>query len=164
MQFHYEYRGDSYHIQLEPGPDGRCEVTINGRRLAVEAYRLSDGGWRLVIDGESVVGYSAADGTLRHVGVHGETFVLAVPERQARRRAAASSGDLSAQMPGQVIDVRVAEGDTVQAGQTLVVLEAMKMEFRVTAPVSGEIRRLLVAAGDVVERGQRLVEIEEDVP
>jgi biotin carboxyl carrier protein len=59
-----------------------------------------------------------------------------------------------------VREVLVAEGDTVQRGQTLVILEAMKMEIRVAAPGDGQVRRLLVRQGDVVERGQRLVEIE----
>jgi methylmalonyl-CoA carboxyltransferase 1.3S subunit len=55
----------------------------------------------------------------------------------------------------------VSEGDTVERGQTLVILEAMKMELRVTAPEAGRVKRLLVQMGDVVERGQALVEIGE---
>ncbi|MCB9457792.1 MAG: biotin/lipoyl-binding protein [Anaerolineaceae bacterium] len=62
-------------------------------------------------------------------------------------------------MPGQVVNVLVAVGDSVTRGQTLVVLEAMKMEIRVAAPGDGTVRRLLVAQGDVVERGQLLLEV-----
>jgi biotin carboxyl carrier protein len=63
-------------------------------------------------------------------------------------------------MPGQVVDVLVAEGETVTRGQTLVILEAMKMEIRAAAPADGRVKRLLVGKGDVVERGQHLVEFE----
>jgi biotin carboxyl carrier protein len=62
-------------------------------------------------------------------------------------------------MPGRVLDVLVAEGDSVQKGDTLVLLEAMKMELRVQAPVDGQIACVLCAAGQVVERGQLLVEL-----
>ncbi|NLH07386.1 MAG: acetyl-CoA carboxylase biotin carboxyl carrier protein subunit [Chloroflexi bacterium] len=63
-------------------------------------------------------------------------------------------------MPGQVMAVYVKEGDEVQAGQPLLLLEAMKMEMRVAAPAAGVVRRLLVEPGQAVERGQQLVEVE----
>ena len=63
-------------------------------------------------------------------------------------------------MPGQVRELLVTAGETVTRGQTLLLLEAMKMEIRITAPSDGRVKRLLVAAGDVVDRGQRLVEME----
>ena len=74
----------------------------------------------------------------------------------------AHAGDLTASMPGQVIDVLVAEGDPVEKGQTLILLEAMKMEMRMKAPYNGTVRRVLCKIGDAVERGQLLVEVEED--
>ena len=65
-------------------------------------------------------------------------------------------------MPGRVLDVLVAPGDRVQKGDTLVLLEAMKMELRIQAPADGEVSRVLCAAGQVVERGQVLVEMAAD--
>ena len=62
-------------------------------------------------------------------------------------------------MPGQVRQVRVAEGDRVERGQTLIVLEAMKMEIRVPATHAGRVARLLVQEGQVVERGQPLIDV-----
>ena len=62
-------------------------------------------------------------------------------------------------MPGRVLDVLVAAGDSVQKGDTLVLLEAMKMELRIQAPADGQIARVLCTAGQVVERGQLLVEL-----
>jgi biotin carboxyl carrier protein len=60
-------------------------------------------------------------------------------------------------MPGHVLDVRVAEGDTVQSGAVLVVLEAMKMEHSLTAPWDGRVAAIHVKAGDRVEEGADLV-------
>jgi biotin carboxyl carrier protein len=64
-----------------------------------------------------------------------------------------------APMPGQVLQVRVAEGDDVEAGQILVVLEAMKMENAIVAPAPARVQGILVAIGEQVQRGQPLVEL-----
>jgi len=67
---------------------------------------------------------------------------------------------VSAAMPGTVVGVEVAEGDAVQAGQTLVVVEAMKMEQPVVAPAAGIVRRLEVALGGSVVEGQAVAVLE----
>jgi pyruvate carboxylase subunit B len=64
-------------------------------------------------------------------------------------------------MPGQVRAVNVQAGDPVTKGQTLLLLEAMKMEIRVQAPMDGVVKRLIVKQGQTVEREQVLIEIEE---
>jgi acetyl-CoA/propionyl-CoA carboxylase biotin carboxyl carrier protein len=75
--------------------------------------------------------------------------------------AVGTESTLTAQMPGTVIEVLVAEGDEVGAHEPLLVLEAMKMETPILAPYDARIRRLLVAEGDQVAAGSRLVELEE---
>ncbi len=72
----------------------------------------------------------------------------------------ASSGDLTAPMPGRVLEVLVSTGDTVTKGQRLLVLEAMKMETPMRAPHDGTVRALFVQANDSVDPGQILVQIE----
>jgi biotin carboxyl carrier protein len=62
-------------------------------------------------------------------------------------------------MPGNVLGVRVKEGDAVEAGQVLVVLEAMKMENNVPSPAAGTVARVLIAPGQQVQRAQTLVEL-----
>ncbi|MEN8183596.1 MAG: biotin carboxylase N-terminal domain-containing protein, partial [Myxococcota bacterium] len=71
-----------------------------------------------------------------------------------------SSGGLVAPMPGRVIDLRVGIGASVRAGETLVVLEAMKMEHPMTAPEDGVVAELRVAVGDQVEKGALLLVVE----
>jgi biotin carboxyl carrier protein len=71
-----------------------------------------------------------------------------------------ATGSALAPMPGSVVRVAVAEGDVVEAGQVLVVLEAMKMEHAVHAAVAGTVTGVTVAAGDQVETGQSLAVVE----
>ncbi|MBL8154484.1 MAG: biotin/lipoyl-binding protein [Anaerolineae bacterium] len=160
MIFTYQHQGQSHTVRLEAGGDGRYTAWIGERRLDVQAARLLDGSWRLVIDEQAQRVYTAARKDERHVFVAGSGHVLTAGEPRRKRSGSAGGGDLTAQMPGQVTRVLVSDGETVHHGQTLVILEAMKMEIRVTAPDEGRIRRVLVQAGEVVERGQALVEFD----
>jgi len=73
------------------------------------------------------------------------------------------TGGLVAPMPGNVLATHVVEGDSVNEGQLLLILEAMKMEHRITAPITGTVTQLLVAEGDQVTNGELLVVLEEIV-
>ncbi len=158
MIYTYQHNGQTYTVALERQPDGTFNATIGDRSYTVQAVPLSNGGWRLQHD----TVYTAAQGDKRFISINGQTYTLNIPDtRASRRRAASGSGDLTAQMPGQVANVLVSEGDSVERGQTLIILEAMKMEIRVAAPTEGRVKRLLVEKGQVVERGQVLLEIEE---
>lgn len=157
----YTSGGATYSVSLEPLADGTLRARIGDRVLIVAAQPVA-GGWRLSLAGRQITVYTAARGGDRFAGLSGATYTLHVPEPGRRRAASAGSGDLTAPMPGQVRELFVAAGDQVAAGQTLLLLEAMKMEIRVSAPAAGRVRRLLVAAGDVVERGQRLAEVEAE--
>ena len=87
-------------------------------------------------------------------------FELRQPDpRRARRKHHHGEDNLSASMPGQVTKVLVKDGDEVQRGQSLMVLEAMKMEIKISAPHDGRVVKVLVQEGQVVARDQSLVEI-----
>ncbi len=66
-------------------------------------------------------------------------------------------GGLNAPMPGKVVEVQIKKGSSVKKGDTLIILEAMKMEHKVSAPSSGKIKNILVSKGEQVENGQTLV-------
>jgi biotin carboxyl carrier protein len=158
MRFTYQHQGQTYTLDLTAQPDGRYTVSIGERIILVEARPLPNDGWRLRINDKTYTVYSAAQGDQRFVQVDAADYTLTVPSTKSTRRKTSSTGDeLTAQMPGQVMAVLVAAGDAVTRGQTLLILEAMKMEIRVTAPEEGQIRQVFVQTGAVVERGQKLV-------
>lgn len=79
----------------------------------------------------------------------------------AAKTPASSSNALTANIAGTVVKVLVEDGQEVKSGETLLVLEAMKMETEVTAPKDGKVARVDVAVGDAVQGGQVLVEWED---
>jgi biotin carboxyl carrier protein len=116
----------------------------------------------LLVDGKRLTAYVSSDNARRWVTINGQTFVL-TKSSDARTRGHGghhAAGELTAPMPGQVRAVNVSEGDAVAKGQTLLVLEAMKMEIRVQAPMDGIVKKLLVKQGQTVEREQILIHVE----
>ncbi|MDH5545989.1 MAG: sodium-extruding oxaloacetate decarboxylase subunit alpha [Gammaproteobacteria bacterium] len=76
------------------------------------------------------------------------------------RRRASSPGDVTTSMPGTIVDVMVAVGDSVKAGDPLFITEAMKMETEVQAPINGKVKAIHIAKGDAVNPDETLIEIE----
>jgi biotin carboxyl carrier protein len=84
----------------------------------------------------------------------------AIRDLSATKSGPAGPAPLVAPMPGMVVRVHVNEGDEVQVGQGLVVMEAMKMENELRAVGVGRVKRVLVAPGTAVEKGALLLELE----
>lgn len=78
----------------------------------------------------------------------------------AAKKKAGAAGSLAAPMPGKVFKVLAKVGDTVTQGQTLLILEAMKMEHPIKADKDGKVAKLLFGEGDLVQGGMALAEIE----
>ena len=101
-----------------------------------------------------------------HLWLDGGLFVFQRAETRRRGNAPATevSGDVLATMPGAVLEILVVEGDRVERGQTVVVMESMKMEIAISASRNGVVRRVSVHPGQQVDRGMRLLELatEED--
>jgi len=105
------------------------------------------------------------------LGLVGERVEVAVQDERARGTEAAGGkdqrggdGTVRAPMPGLVVRIEVAEGQQVDAGTGLVVVEAMKMENELRAPRSGTVRTVHVAVGQAVEKGASLVTLASPEP
>jgi pyruvate carboxylase subunit B len=76
------------------------------------------------------------------------------------RRQATAPGHVTTSMPGNIVEVLVAEGDEVEAGQPVLITEAMKMETEIQAPIAGRVTGVYVSKGDRVTPGEVLIEIQ----
>lgn len=152
--------------ELDLTPSGKnYNVSVGEKSSFVEIIKSENGQLDVLMDGQHVTAYVSSDGAKRWVTVNGRTFILTKlsgARRGGIRRDHA--GELAAPMPGQVRAVNVSVGDAVSKGQTLLVVEAMKMEIRIQAPVNGIVSSVSVEVGQTVEREQILAELKENEP
>jgi biotin carboxyl carrier protein len=163
--------GDPVPVDLVPLPNGEIEVEVLGRRVRADVLALPNEGASspvaLRVDGQIVDLWM--EGAPPEVGVvaRGQRFYARVESERDRAlasalggaKAGAGAGLVTSPMPGRVLKLLVAEGDDVEQGAALVVVEAMKMENELVAPRAGKIAKVFVSAGQTVEGGAKLVEI-----
>ena len=82
--------------------------------------------------------------------------------KSSRKKSSKGKGVITAPMPGKIVKTYAREGDEVETGQVVIVMEAMKMEYRLCADISGKIEKLSCKEGDSVSLGQSLALIKGD--
>jgi biotin carboxyl carrier protein len=136
----------------------RTTLRIDGTTFEVDAEP-----GRILVDGVETApprhAQTVAHGDTRWVFVDGDVYEFEV-QRPGRRGAASHHASLSAPMPATVRRINVAAGARVSKGETLLVLEAMKMELPVRAPDDGVVTAVSCKEGDLVQAGVPLLEIE----
>ena len=144
MQHEFRHDGETYDVLLERTP----KIWTFANHCAHPRE-----------DGTKVWAHVAKVGDVWWVHHSGRIFTM------ERIEAGASSdehlGGLVAPMPGVVLDVLVSAGQSVEAGQTLMILEAMKMEHRIVASADGTVTAVHFSAGDRVEQGTNLLDVED---
>jgi pyruvate carboxylase subunit B len=114
--------------------------------------------YNITLDGDQVV----VDGIVHKFSVTGLNERESGPLSAQRAPAAGGFGSIRAIMPGTIVRVLVEEGDIVHEGDVVIVLEAMKMENELRAPVNGVVKALYVTSGQTVENNTVLAEIEAE--
>lgn len=134
-------------------------MSLDGKDVTVRAFDTTAEGIDAVIDGVRRKFRIIDAGESVHVSssLGNSTFGRVDPFPDPS--ASAEAGSLLAPMPGTVVRVEVSEGDEVSEGQTVIVLEAMKMEHSIKSPAAGTVSRLPVALGAQVDTGETLVVI-----
>jgi acetyl/propionyl-CoA carboxylase alpha subunit len=160
MIYRFQSVDHLYEISLDREGDA-YQAVVDGQSYPVEVLDSQPGQLSLRFDGRPLTIYWAADGGQKWLSLDGCAYHLEKPAPRAARSAAEPGGGqaVRAPMPAQVRALQVAEGDRVEKGQTILLLEAMKMEIRIKAPAAGLVYRLLVAPGQAVEKEQLLAEI-----
>ncbi len=142
---------------------GEVDARIDGTALRAGIARAGSA-WTLTVNDQPLHLRVVRAGDDVWVAIGSEIYRCTVCEDGAAAGAAAGlhSPEVTAPMPGKVIEVAVETGQRVAPGDTLLVLEAMKMETVVTAEAAGSVVRVATSAGAMVEPGQTLVELAFD--
>lgn len=146
-------------VDVESQEPGRFRASVDGGP-PLELTLLDDGESTALLVGGRVLELRAdrEGATLAEPRAHVDVSARA-PSGRDDRASASGEALLRAPMPGRVLKLLVAEGQTVAAGAGLLVVEAMKMENELLAPRAGTVKRILVQAGTTVERDAPLVEL-----
>lgn len=154
----HEYRASVAEARLDSSNEASL-VSINEQ--AAIATRVVGPGEVRIGSGPERRAWVSTSGDTRWVFLDGEVFELEVLREGRRRTTGDARGSLSAPMPATVVRVDAAPGDRVRKGDSLIILEAMKMELPVRAPADGIVASVHCKTGDLVKAGAPLVELEQ---
>lgn len=146
QDFKFKIDGKDYTANVVEEESGKLNVTVNGKSYEVE-----------------VPGHVAAPAAVHHIkpAAAAPAAAAAAPAAAPAAAAAPSAGAsaISAPLPGTITSIEVKVGDQVKAGQTVIVMEAMKMANNITAEADGTVKNIFVQQGAQVQSGDALIEI-----
>ena len=165
MKYFCEVNGSEHEVELVERL-GELQVTVDGEPVEFRFEETDRLGQAVLIFGEHSYGISIEGTTTEvditlagheyHVGIENERERAA---HAAARAAARGGGEVKAVMPGMVVKVLVSEGQVVEKGTPLLVLEAMKMQNEINATADGTVSKLHVSEGQAVSAGAKLATI-----
>jgi biotin carboxyl carrier protein len=167
MAFIANLGGRTYTVEIEEIGRSLYRVAVDGSEFLVDGKKTGVASYSLIVDNRSFeVDVDTTENEYR-VLVDGRSYHIHLVDERQLRLGGLQSGielegrqEVSVPMPGKVIAVLVAEGDKVERGQGLVIVEAMKMENEVRSPINGEVIRVKVKPGDALEAGAVLMVVE----
>jgi biotin carboxyl carrier protein len=165
MIYEVTLSGEVHKVELARNANGwLCK--LNGRDFPVDAISPRNGALSILIDGKSYEVRQETTATANNVVVGGRRFEAQVRDPRSlrsRRNAGATDEGIKkviAPMPGKIVRILAPTGTEVEAGQGVIVIEAMKMQNEMKSPKKGRVKKINAAEGAPVEAGQVLAEIE----
>lgn len=167
MAFIAKLGDQTFTVEIEEMDKSLYRVTVDGNEFLVDGKKTGLSNYSLLVDNRSFeVDVDVAEDEYR-VLVDGRSYHIQLVDEKRMRLGGLQAGiqlegrqEVSVPMPGKVIAILVSEGDRVEKGQGLVIVEAMKMENEVRSPIAGEVREIRVKAGDAAEAGAVLAVVE----
>ena len=168
MRLNAEVEGEKVSVEVRR-EGGRVFAEVGGRRYELEARAVGEGEYLVVRDGRVYDCRVSAEGGGRgayEVSAHGRVYGVRLTDPKHLRGAGVAHGSdagraqVTAPMPGKVVRVLVEVGQQVEAGQGVVVVEAMKMQNELKSPKGGTVAELRAEAGATVHAGDVLAIIE----
>jgi len=164
MELEFLVDGNERKLSVEE-KDGVWRAAFGEEEISAEVVSVEPNVFRVATPEGAVVVYAAEENGKTYAFVSGRQYFIEKPAKESRRRSGAGGGlkageVIGATMPGVIVKVPVGEGDVVEAGQVVVVIESMKMENGIQAGGRARVKKTHVKAGDSVVFGAPLVELE----
>lgn len=157
----------TYTVEIEEVGKSVYRVSVDGSEFLVDGKKTGFTNYSLIVDNRSFEVEMDVKEDEYRVLVDGRNYHIDLIDERRVRLGGLQSGiqlqgrqNVAVPMPGKIIAVLVSEGDTVEKGQGLVIVEAMKMENEVRCPINGEVKEVRVKPGDAVEAGAVLAVVE----
>ena len=167
MELEFNINEKVHKLQVE-FKDGRYRVNLGDREYVVDSSLISDNCLSLLVNGKAFTVYFAEAEGKKYFSIGGEQFCIQEAKSES---VTASEADLAAieeapvaasPMPGKVVKILVKQGDEVEKGQGLVIVEAMKMENEIKSPVKGKVEKVNFKPGDLVDAAQPILELKPE--
>jgi 3-methylcrotonyl-CoA carboxylase alpha subunit len=158
--FHFEFHGATHVAAWTPKRNAPATLDCGGHTGALQVHALPGGALDMGWGDERKTAHVYRHGDIAHVFMaHGASQILCIDPLAHAGETHTEAGRLTAPMPGKVLSFAVKAGEVVRRGQTLAVMEAMKMEHTIAAPADGTVQELLFAPGDQVTEGAELLRL-----
>ncbi len=166
MDYNLTLNEETKPMQVEIDNDSALRATIDGSEYQVDYSVVSDHQLYLKVDGKAVNAFVSDTGDGKFIVINGISYQVQDADLLAQlpKKKGGNSllpTEITPQTPSVVVSVLVKTGDSVEKGQGIVVLSAMKMETTLNAPFSGKVTAVNAAEGDKVSPGDILVDIEK---
>lgn len=164
MKYTTILNGETYEVEIQN--DG--SVVVNGTRHEVDFLDLGSSLYSVIRDTRSQELAIDESGGNYEVLIDGRLYEAQVLDQRAMLMLSRKgglmmgSGEVHAPMPGLIVEVPVEEGQTVQQGETVIILESMKMQNELKAPVTGTVQSISCEAGQTVDKNALLVVVVAD--
>lgn len=170
MKYYVRINGVEHVVEIEPGVARGAKsikLSVDDKPRELEYHEIDVLGQVLVREGDKSHGVSIeGNGDDISVTIAGHVYKVSIEDERERAAGAAEKssqkggGLVKSVMPGVVVELLVASGDSVAEGQPLLILEAMKMQNEIAAPSDGVVGEIYVAAGEAVNAGAKLLTID----
>ena len=159
-ELHWNIGGEDFTVRVQESSESRGDGIFHMEDRSIP-FRLLDRN-TIEVAGRHIRFYVIRDGNSCTVWINGRTYHLKRGGKSslAESATAPATGEITALMPGKVLRVEVAVGDTVAEKQTVAIMESMKMESALQAPRAGRVAEIRCQPGQVVELGQLIMVID----
>ena len=172
MEQEFSYQDEVHKIKFDADNEDclkadSYKASIGEKEYIFNISKISDNSFSIILDGKSRLVYAAESDDAIFINLDGINIRLDKVGNDMKKFAQDDSafGDkdkITTPMPGKIIKILVGEGDRIEEGQPLVIVESMKMENEIKSPTNGSVKSIHFEAGDLVNPDQPIIKLEPD--